>query len=144
MGEEAVAELGFEPGALGRHDAAVVRDGHEVIEVGGMEGEGAGELALADQAFEFGGAADAADELDAFAGAGVVDAEEWGEDMALEQGDVEEFDRVGGLEEMGAEGEEVPLVFEEKAELVAAGGGLGGAGLAGAEGVEGGQELGGG
>ena len=38
--EEAVAELGLEPGGFGWHDAARVCDGHELVEGGREHGEG--------------------------------------------------------------------------------------------------------
>ena len=39
MTKHAVAELGFKPGALRRHDAASVGHGHEVLDPGGEQGE---------------------------------------------------------------------------------------------------------
>src|SRR5262245_37028018 len=67
---EAAAEFGFEPGAFRRHDLAGVGDGHELGDGGGEHAEGDGGVAAVHALFELGGAADAADEFDAFAGAG--------------------------------------------------------------------------
>ncbi len=74
--EEAGAEFGLEPGAFGRHDLGCVGDGDELFDGGWVEGEGDGEVLAIDEFFEFGRAADTADEVDAFAGAGVINAEQ--------------------------------------------------------------------
>ena len=139
MDEEAGAEFGFEPGALGGHDLVGVGDGHELFDGDGEHGEGDSEVPAVDEFFEFGGAADAADEVDAFAGAGVVDAEERGEEAILEDGDVELID--GGGVGGGFPGEAIPLAFEVHAAFAGFGGGFFGGGFEGEDGADFGEEL---
>jgi hypothetical protein len=116
--EHRVAELGFKPGALGRHDAASVGDGHEVFDAGGEHREGAGVFTGVHEFLEFASAANAADEVDALARARVIDAEQRREDVFLQQRDVEFFDGVGGRGELRTEIKRVPLAFEEETEFV--------------------------
>ena len=116
-----------------------VGDGHELFDGDGEHGEGDSEVPAVDEFFEFGGAADAADEVDAFAGAGVVDAEERGEEAILEDGDVELVD--GGGVGGGFPGEAVPLALEVHAALAGFGGGFVGGGFEGEDGADFGEEL---
>ena len=126
MTEHGVTEFGFEPGAFGGHDAAGIGDGHKVFNAGGKHGECASVLAAVDPVLEFRCAADAAYEIDAIAGARVVDTKNWVEDVFLEQGDVEFFDGVGGCSEPGPEIQPIPTTAEVEAQFVFAAG-LGGA-----------------
>ena len=109
MAEHGIAELWFEPCALGGHDAAGVGDGHEVLDARGEHGEGAGVFAAVHKFFEFRRAADAADEVDAFAGARIIDAEDGREHLLLQDGAIEAFDRIFGGGELGLEVQRVPL-----------------------------------
>ena len=110
--EEAGAELGLEPGGLGGHHLSRGGDGHHLADRGGLHGEGDGGLAGVDVALELGGAADAADEVDARVGARVADAEDGGEEVLLEAGDVEARDGVRGLRVGERPREAVPAVGE--------------------------------
>lgn len=139
MDEEAGAEFGFEPGAFWGHDLVGVGDGHELFDGDWEHGEGDSEVPAVDEFFEFGGAADTADEVDAFAGAGVVDAEERGEEAILEDGDVELVD--GGGVGGGFPGEAIPLAFEVHAALAGFGRGFVGGGFEGEDLGDFGEEL---
>ena len=85
VGEEAGAELGFEPGGLGGHETVGVGDAHEFFHGGGVHRKRYGGACL-DSLLQLFGASDASDEVDALVGAGVVDAQEGGEDGVLEAG----------------------------------------------------------
>src|SRR5579871_3943708 len=100
VAEHRVAEFRLEPRALGRHDAAGVRDGHQILDARREHRKGAGIIALIDQLFEFADAADAADEIDPLAGARVVDVEQRPEDVILEQRDVEFLDWIARTREL--------------------------------------------
>lgn len=86
----------FGSNQVGRHDLAGVGDGHELIDRGGVHGEGDGELAAVHQLFQLGCATNAADEVDALAGAGVVDGEDGFQELILKDADVELVDGAGG------------------------------------------------
>lgn len=118
MGKHAIAELGFEPGAFGRHDAAGVGDSHEVFDAGGIHGKGAGELAAVDHSLQFGCAPDSAHEVDAFAGAGIINPEDGREDIFLEQRDIEFFDGISGCGKRRAKVERSPFAAEKESELM--------------------------
>src|ERR1700722_6184608 len=51
VAKHGVSELWLEPGAFGRHDAAGVRDGHQVLDARGEHRERAGVIALVDELF---------------------------------------------------------------------------------------------
>src|SRR5262245_291083 len=75
MGQQSVAQLGLEPRALGRHDAAGVRNRQQVGDVYRMKSESHGGIALADPTLQFGGSARAADEINALVRPDVADPE---------------------------------------------------------------------
>src|SRR5262249_4543191 len=107
----------FEPRAFWRHDAAGIGDGHEIFDPGREHRESTGS-AVVHQLLQFSGAADAADEADALAGARIRDAEDWIEGVLLNHGDVEFFDRIRSGGETWAEVQRAPFAFEIKPELV--------------------------
>lgn len=76
MNKESASKLGLKPSALWRHDLACVGDVHELLDSGWEHGEGHCGFAGVDAFFEFLGAANAADEVDSFAGSWVFDTEE--------------------------------------------------------------------
>lgn len=119
--EETGAEFGFEPGALRGHDLAGVGDGHELVDSGRIHGKSDCGFAGIDELDEFAGAADAADEIDALAGAGIVDAEDGSEEAVLQAGDVELGDGVGVGG--GLPGKIVPSAVEIHADFAGAVGG---------------------
>ena len=87
--KESGTQLRLEPGALWRHDLAGVGDVHELLDGGGEHGEGDGGFAGIHELDEFARAADAADEVNALAGARVVNAEDGCEESLLETFDIE-------------------------------------------------------
>src|SRR5580698_9110164 len=95
--EEAAAELGLEPGALGGHEETGVADGEELLDLGRVEMDGGGEGARAHPALELGDAAEAADEVDVLVAARVGDAEDGAEDLILADRAVEGGDGIGGV-----------------------------------------------
>jgi hypothetical protein len=94
VAEHRVAELRLEPGALGRHDAAGVGDGHQILDARREHRKRAGVFAAVHQLFQFRRAANAADEIDALARARVVNAENRREHVLLQQRHVERINRV--------------------------------------------------
>src|SRR6185436_13991325 len=60
--EHGIPELGFEPGAFGRHDTAGVGDTHEILNAGWEHTEGAGEFAAVDPFDQLVGAPNPTDE----------------------------------------------------------------------------------
>ena len=81
--EQPRTQFRFEPSAFRGHDLAGVSDIHQLAHGHGVQGEGDGGVTGVDLLAEVIGAADTADEADAFAGARVVDAEDGGEDVVL-------------------------------------------------------------
>lgn len=77
LDDQTAAQFWLEPRAFRRHDFPSVGDGHELIHGGRVHGKSASGLTTIDGPFESGRAADAADEVDAFAGPRVFDVEEW-------------------------------------------------------------------
>src|SRR5215470_12272290 len=73
----AIGELGLKPGRLGRHDAASVGHGHQVVHGRWAEGEGNGDLSGVDAPLELAQPAAAANEVDALVGARIADAKNW-------------------------------------------------------------------
>ena len=61
---EARAQFGLEPGGLGRHDAAAVGNGHQLVHRDRIQGERDGHFAAVHPALELSEAADAAYEVD--------------------------------------------------------------------------------
>lgn len=118
MAEHRVAELGLEPRALGRHDAASIGDGHQVLDARGEHAERAGVFAAIHKLLQFRRAADAADEIDLFARARISDAEDRVEHELLEQRHVELLDGVARGSELRPNGERVPLTANEETEFV--------------------------
>jgi len=92
--EHRVAELGFEPGALGGHDAAGVGDGHQVLDARREHAERTGVFAAVHEFLQLRRATDAADEVDLLARARIGDAEDRVEHELLEQRYVELLNRV--------------------------------------------------
>src|SRR5688500_11452925 len=93
--EDATAQLGLEPGALGGHGEAGVADGHHLLHLRRIELDGGSGLPAVDAACELGGAVDAADEVDALVAARIGDAEDGAEDLVLADLAVEALDRIG-------------------------------------------------
>src|SRR6266545_1138705 len=120
VAEHRVAQLRLEPGAFGRHNPAGIRDGHQVFDTGRKHRKSAGIFAAVHQFFQLGDAANAADEVDALAGARVVDAKQRRQHVFLQEGHVELFDRVARRGEPGAEIQRVPVTVEVKAEFMVA------------------------
>ena len=122
MDEEAGAELGLKPSALGWHDLIGVADRHQLLHRDGEHGESHVVRTAVDQFFQLLRPTDAADEVDPLAGAWVVDAENGIEKAVLKDADVEDIDRAGiGV---GLPLEEVPLAPEVHAALAGLGGDL--------------------
>lgn len=76
LDDQTAAQFWLEPRAFRRHDFSGVGDGHELIHGGRVHGKGASGLTAIDGPFKGGRAADATDEIDAFAGPRVLDVEE--------------------------------------------------------------------
>ena len=95
MDEQPGAELRFEPCAFRRHDLTGIRDIHELPHGDGVHGKSDGRAFRIDLRAQVIRAADAADKIDAFARARIVDAENRGEDIVLQETDIEARDRVG-------------------------------------------------
>ena len=64
VAKHCVPELGFEPSALGRHNAAGIGYFHKVIDARRIHGKGAGVFTAVDEFLQFACAADAADKVD--------------------------------------------------------------------------------
>src|SRR3982750_3325260 len=92
MAEHRITELGFKPRTLGRHDASRIRNRHKISDIGREHREGAGIFTGIDELFQLTGSAYAADEIDSFAGARVINTEQRFEHVSLQQGDVQLFD----------------------------------------------------
>ena len=118
MDQQTVAELGFEPGALGRHDFAGIGDVHELVESGREHGKGAGAFTAVDALHEFTESANATDKVNALGSTGVVDIEERLEDELLEECHVQAVNRTEVLEELGFEGASIPLATHVEIHLV--------------------------
>src|SRR4051812_19797333 len=91
VAEHGIAQLRLEPGAFGRHDSAGIGDGHKVFDACGEHGKGAGVIAVIDYLFQLRRPANAADEVDALAGARVINAEKGSERIFLKQSDIKLF-----------------------------------------------------
>src|ERR1035441_774999 len=91
--------------------------GHEVFNAGWEQRESTGILAAVDQLLQLSRAADAADEVDALAGARVGDAEERFEHVPLQERDIERFHCIGRRREARAKMQRVPLATKVEAEL---------------------------
>ena len=85
MNQQTVAELGFKPSALRRHDFAGVGDVHELIKCGRIHSEGAGAFTAVDTLHQFAETADATDKVDALGSTRVIDIEERLQDKLLEE-----------------------------------------------------------
>ena len=107
-----VAQFRFKPGAFGRHDPAGVGDGHQVLHPGGEEGEGARVFFRFDKFLQFRRPADAADKMDALAGARIVHAKNRGQDVLLQQRNIQAFDRLRRGANFGAKAQCPPFAFE--------------------------------
>ncbi len=91
---ETGTQLGLKPSGLGGHDVAGVGNVDNLFHADGIEGEGDLHFAVVHTTFQLAEATDAADEVDAFVGAEVFDAEHLVEDEVAEDGDVEHTDGV--------------------------------------------------
>src|ERR1051325_7562416 len=89
MNQEAVSKLGLEPGGLGRHDAARVRDLQEVFDGRRVERKGDGSFSFINEPFELRRAARSADEINALVRAHVLDAEHRVKQVILQQADIQ-------------------------------------------------------
>src|SRR5439155_9678330 len=118
MAEHPVAKLRLEPGAFGWHDSPGIRNRHQVLDAGGEHGKGAPVFAAVDQPLQFLRAANSADEVYAFAGARVVDAEDRVEDVPLQQCHVELFDWISCGGELWPEMQRVPVALQIQAQFV--------------------------
>ena len=94
-----------------------VGDRHQVGHLGRIECKGDRHVAGRDPAFEFGEAARATDEIDAFVGPLIGDAEERLEHMARQQRDRQPSDRIALGDELGPQRQPVPAAVEIHAEL---------------------------
>ena len=86
------------------------------MHLGREHGEGHGHLAAVHAPFEFGQAADAADEIDARVTAQVGNAEDGGENLLGEHRNVEATHRVGSRNEFGLDRQRIPLAGDVHAE----------------------------
>src|SRR3954464_7683205 len=84
MNEQPVSQLGLEPGRLRRHDAALVGDRHEIVDLDGEHREGHGGLAGIDGAHQRIRPPRAPDEVDSLVGANVADIQQVFENAALQ------------------------------------------------------------
>src|SRR6188472_879630 len=89
MYQQPIPQLRLEPGRLRRHDAAGVRDGHEVADRDRVDRECHGRLARIDGLLERSSAAGTANEIDPLVGANVANAQNWLENGGLQASDVE-------------------------------------------------------
>src|SRR6476619_2529628 len=89
MHEKAVAKLGLEPGGLGRHDAAAVGDGHQIVDGHGVHRKCHRGVAGVDGPHERVRSARAADKVDALVRPDVADVEQVLEHAALQPRHVE-------------------------------------------------------
>src|SRR5829696_2877869 len=112
MHDEAVAELGLEPGRLGRHDAAGVRDRQQVVHGHRVERERDRRAAAVDRLLERRRAARAADEVDARIGAHVSDIQQVRKYGPLQDRHVELVDPVGAFLARRVQLERVPVAVE--------------------------------
>src|SRR5689334_12420483 len=64
MGEQAVSEFRFEPGALGRHQSTGVGHSDQVLNPGGEHREGTGGFSTVDQPLQFHRPSNATNKLD--------------------------------------------------------------------------------
>src|SRR5262245_41050244 len=103
MAEHCIPELGLEPGAFGRHNAAGIRNSHKVLDAGREHGKCAGVIAAVDKFFQLGGAANAANEIDALAGPWIVNAKDRLKHIFLKEGYVQFFDGISRSGESRAE-----------------------------------------
>ena len=85
VAEHPVAQLRFEPRALGRHDTVLVGDFHEIDNTGRVHGKGDHVVALINEFFEFLRASDTPDKSDPFVRARVLDIKDGREDVILEE-----------------------------------------------------------
>ena len=118
MNQQAVAELGFKPGALGRHNLASVGDVHELIEGGRIHGKGAGAFTAIDALHEFAETTDATDKVDALGSTRIVNVEERLQHELLEESHIEAVDRTQVLEELVLERASIPLAAHVEVHLV--------------------------
>src|SRR5437667_8744831 len=107
VAKHCVPELGFEPGALGRHNAAGIDDLHEIVDARRMHGKGAGVFAAVDEFLQFAGASDTADKVEPGTGAWIGDAKNWIEHVFLQQGHIEFLDWISRSSEARAKIERV-------------------------------------
>src|SRR5688572_26140552 len=112
MNEKPALELWLEPGALGRHDLAGVRDGHHLLDANRMQRERDGGLAGVNPPLELRGSANSAHEVDSLVGSDVADAEDRRENPFVQQLRVEGLDRIGLINRIGIELEAIPLAIE--------------------------------
>ena len=120
VAEHGIAELGLEPGALGRHDAAGIGDAHQIFNARRKHGKCADVFAAVNELFQLRRAADATDEIDALARARISDPENGREHLLLQNGYVEPFNRITTGHELRFHPQPSPLALEIKTELVLA------------------------
>ena len=96
MRDQSVAQFGFKPGRFRRHDLSGISDCHELLHCDRRHGKSNCIFAGVDQFFQFSSSSDAADEVDVFAGARIIYAEEGGKDELLQIADIQTADNSEG------------------------------------------------
>ncbi len=86
MDEQSAPEFWFEPSAFGRHDLIRISDVHQLLEGRREHRKCDGAFPAVDALHQLARTADAADEVDALAGARIVDAEQRCEQARLKAG----------------------------------------------------------
>ena len=95
MRQQSIPQLGFEPGGLGRHDAAGVRNRHQIVHRRRIHAESDFGVAGVHETRELGGAANAADEVDSLVRPWIADCENRREHAVVQPLHVERAHRVG-------------------------------------------------
>ena len=89
MYQQPIPQFRLEPRRLGRHDSPSVRDRHQIVNRHGIHRKRDGGPTRIDRALEAFGPASAADEIHAFVGSDIPDAEHPFQHVALQERDIE-------------------------------------------------------
>src|SRR5690606_14465948 len=130
MHKQPTLQLRLKPRGFGRHHLPRIRNRHQALDGGWVQCEGHFPFAGVDTLLQFTQAADATDEVDALVAARVVDAQQRGQQIVLQDADIEAADGVVLAPQAGEGFELVPAAAAVAAaqvhgELVGVGG-LGG------------------
>ena len=118
MNDKAAAEFRLEPRRFWRHDFAGIGDIHDLFHRDRIECQSHLHLAAVHAAFQFAEATETADEVDALVFAKVLDAEDFVENQARGDADIEDADRIAVVVGALMRAQAIPFAVEIEREFV--------------------------